>query len=88
MGDWTDATPEALEVAMRHAKGSYQRNILRGQESLSGSTLRGKAVLWKGRYQRSCANLLARVASAGVEVSERREARGKRVLVLRMKGVT
>ena len=35
------------------AKGSYQQGLLDGRENLSGSTLRGKAKQYGGRYAQS-----------------------------------
>jgi transposase InsO family protein len=81
---WTEATPTAFATAMGVARGAYQKNILQGYESLSGSTLRGKAARWIGRYRQSSEMLLYRVRAAGVVVDERKGKHGKRILVLRM----
>jgi hypothetical protein len=79
---WTEATDRAYELAVECARGCYQRNLLSGRESLSGSTLRGTAASYGIHYAVSRSNLLARVRRAGVNVSERRGAHGRRVLVL------
>lgn len=79
----TDATPAALSLALRAARGCYQEAILRGSEALSGATLRGKASRYAGRYAASRRALLSRLGSVGVRATERRGPHGKRILVLR-----
>ena len=79
----TDATPAATRLALRAARGCYQEAIILGREALSGATLRGKARSYAARYAASRRNLLGRLPSVGVRVTERRDAHGKRVLVLR-----
>ena len=82
-GEWVEIVDYAAYFdALRLARGSYQRNILRGFESLSGSTLRGKAVSYSGRYRRSSAALLERVAHEGIPWHERIGDHGRRILVL------
>jgi hypothetical protein len=68
---WAESTEQATELALKCARGCYQRNVILGFEALSGSTLRGKAARYSGRYAASRANLLKRVQAAGVGVSER-----------------
>lgn len=72
----------AFENALKLARGSYQRNILRGVESLSGSTLRGKAKRFGDRYQISAQNLIRRCRAAGIAIAEARGPRGRRMLVI------
>lgn len=72
----------ALEMALKCARGCYQRNVLRGIEALSGSTLKGKAARYKGRYMGSIRNLLDRCRAMGVEVGEVRGSKGKRILTI------
>ncbi len=55
---------KSLEAAMKLAKGTYQRSILLGTEAISGSTLRGKAKKWCGRYKSSAQNLIGRCRKA------------------------
>ncbi len=55
---------KSLEAAMKLAKGTYQRSILLGTEAISGSTLRGKAKKWCGRYKASAQNLIGRCRKA------------------------
>jgi hypothetical protein len=80
---WTDATPAAVRIALQCCRGVYQRNIVLGSESLSGSTLKGKAAKYGAHYRQSRDNLLSRLHSADLDVSERRGVRGRRILVLR-----
>ncbi len=63
-------------------RGKYQRALVLGQESLSGSSLRGKARSYAGRYAASRAAVLARLNAIGVAVTERRGQHGRRILVL------
>lgn len=78
---WTVArNEEAFDRAMKLARGCYQRNLLLGWESLSGSTLKGRAARYRGRYQASAANLLARMSAAGISWAETSGSHGKRVL--------
>jgi hypothetical protein len=72
----------AERAAMRQARGRYQRAILRGEQRISGSDLRGEARRWSGRYAASVANLLERCAAAGIVCGEQRGVRGLRVLTL------
>jgi len=82
MAIWSKYSSVALDKALTVAKGAYQRNLLLGIESLSGSTLKGKARQYGARYAESRRNLLARVRAAGVVVSEERASRNRRILVL------
>jgi len=81
-GSWTAVLdPEAEKKALRLCRGKYQRELVMGRESLSGSTLKGKAAKWSGRYYRSRCALMERLQKAGVG----REAiapSGRRVLVI------
>jgi len=54
------------DQAMDLARGSYQRNLIRGFESWSGSSLRGTATEYAGRYRTSRDNLLDRITGAGL----------------------
>lgn len=51
---------EALNRALKQARGCYQRAVLRGSEPLSGAGIVGKAGKYADLYARSRANLLAR----------------------------
>jgi len=82
-GGWTIArNRKVLDIALTQAKGPYQRGLLEGRESLSGSTLQGKARKYKVRYQASRARLLKRVEDVGVSVSEKHDEQGLRILLL------
>jgi hypothetical protein len=48
-------------TALSTARGCWQRNVIRGTETLGGSTLRGRAKSYAGRYQASGRALLARL---------------------------
>jgi hypothetical protein len=61
---------KAIYAALKLAKGSYQRNIILGIESLSGSTIRGTARDWKGKYFQSRDSLLRRLRTAEVPFAE------------------
>ena len=77
-----ELTRGARALAMRQARGCYQRAILRGEQRISGSDLRGEARRWSRWYALSVANLLARCAAAGVVCGEQRGHGGLRVLTL------
>lgn len=79
---WSEIAPDVLAAALPLARGSYQRDLLRGVESLSGSTLKGRAREWGARYQAHRTALLARLRAAGFRVSERRAEHGARILVV------
>jgi hypothetical protein len=81
---WTDAPADVIEVALKYCRGKYQRNVVLGFEALSGSTLKGKARNYSGRYSASVSSLLERLRANGISVKERRAQPGnKRILVLR-----
>lgn len=71
-----------FDKALCLARGSYQTDLLHGCEALSGSTLRGKARRYGGKYARSRDSLLSRMTAAGIAWKEERGAHGKRVLVI------
>lgn len=80
--NWSEIAPDVLAAALPLARGCYQRNLLRGRESLSGSTLRGKAQRFGGRYAGSRRSLLGRLRGAGFRVSVRTAEHGARLLVV------
>lgn len=84
MGHWTEInlSDDKWEIVWKQARGSYQRDLLKGNENLSGSTLRGKAKSYGGHYARSRNSLLARLDAAGITWSEKRGKNGRRILVL------
>jgi hypothetical protein len=60
--------PATKQRAMQYARGLYQRNLLRGVENVSGSSLKGKAKQWTSAYARSRENLLERLRDADFNV--------------------
>jgi len=73
----------AYQVAMHIARGCYQRGLLAGYESLSGSTLRGKAARYRGQYKNSRNNLLyLHLKRAHVNWREDRGPHNRRILVI------
>lgn len=76
------ADPEAVREALRQCRGVFQRNLIRGRESLSLATLQGTAAVYGGQYRRSRDNLLARLDDAMIVWSERRGPKNRRVLVI------
>jgi len=73
---------EAFERALALCKGRYQEDVIRGIESLSGATLRGRAKQYGAHYKRSRENLLKRLTAAGIPWREERGPHGKRILVI------
>jgi len=55
-----------IRTALSVARGKWQRNVIRGYETLGGSTLRGRAKTYQLRYQRSGARLLGRLSAARI----------------------
>lgn len=79
---WSQVTEEAEGIALAHAKGDYQRGIISGYENLSGSTLKGKAQKYSGKYYHSRMALLHRLCGdPRLQVGERTVDK-RRVLVI------
>lgn len=79
------------EILESSARGCYQRNLIDGVETWSGSTLRGSAQSWGDRYARSRLNLARRINAALESFGGRAKldlklinSRWHRVLVLQM----
>lgn len=86
---WTRVDTDATFItALANAKGVYQRNIIRGYESLSGSTLKGKAMLYRSKYKASSNHLLYRLIVAGLRVEIMTGPKGARLLVIKAAPVT
>lgn len=68
--------------AFDYARGSYQYDLLRGFENLSGSTLKGRASSYMRHYKMSQQNLLQRLQDNGIVVSEERGPKNQRYLVI------
>lgn len=72
-------TTETLTTAAGRT-GDHVWSILTGHAPSSGSSLRGAAGRYRSNYDRSLSAVLARLAAAGVP--SRREARGRRTVLL------
>lgn len=72
------SAPTVRELALQQARGSYQDNLLRGYESWSGASLKGKAKKWSGRYARSRDSLIARLTKVGLDCEFRYVGRYRR----------
>ena len=55
-----------LNRAMSLCKGSFQRNLVNGYETIGSSTRKGKAKNYDMHYQQSAQHLMDRLADAGV----------------------
>jgi hypothetical protein len=53
-------------TALMLARGCWQRDVILGRETLGGSTLRGKAKSYAGKYQKSGVSLRRRLERANV----------------------
>jgi hypothetical protein len=71
-----------LDSALKLARGSYQRAILRGEQCLSGADLRGNAKSYIGKYRKSSQNLIARCQAAGLNVFESVGRNNRRELII------
>jgi hypothetical protein len=73
----------ALDAALKLAKGSYQRDLIRGRfQSWSGSTLKGKAKEWSGSYSQSRKSLVKRLEASNIPHYFYRADHGRITLVL------
>lgn len=73
---------DVYDRAWALCRGVYQRGIVSGTENLSGSSLRGKAKQYGGKYQTSRCNLLTRLRAAGIPISECKGPNNRRILVI------
>ena len=65
---WTIAECQGcLAKALKLAKGTYQEDLLKGFEALSGSTLKGKAGQYVGSYAKCRSALIKRLHDAGIQ---------------------
>ena len=60
-GNVDEIPTEITDAVWGCVKGSYQRDLLLGRETWSGSTLTGKAATYGGRYRDSRRDLVARI---------------------------
>lgn len=70
------------EAAFACARGSYQRALLSGHEAWSGSTLRGAARAYSGKYRESKNHLIERMDDSDIPLCWRRELFGGRITLL------
>jgi hypothetical protein len=84
--NWTEYrgfdSEEEIASLKKYAKGSYQKSVLQGTEPYSGSTLRGSAKNWSGKYRTSYTGLLVRIRKAGYWAKVSQRAHNKGVLVI------
>lgn len=80
---WADVDARAYDRAIACCRGVYQRDLIAGIEAWSGSTLRGKAKSYSGRYAVSRENLLDRLEKEGLDVEIVRREHGKKILIIR-----
>lgn len=71
---------EAAEKALSLCRGVYQRNIVLGNEALSGATLHGKAKTYAGKYKLSAQRLILRLNENGIPAYETVGRKNKRIL--------
>lgn len=84
---YTHITPAARSIASALAHGSYQASLLAGSEAWSGSTLKGTARKYSGRYHTSRQDLLARLrACPELEIREVTGPHNRRELEIRVVG--
>ncbi len=75
----------ALEIADTFTKGSFQRGLIRGYDSLSLATLKGKAKKYGAHYARSRDSLIARLRNcADLIVREEIGSNNRRELVIEL----
>lgn len=83
MGKFTRVVDlDMYERALKLCRGEYQRNIIRGNEAVSGSTLKGAAKKYWGSYRESVESLLKRCEKAGIVFTFETAAHGRKVLVI------
>jgi hypothetical protein len=60
-------------ILRSHARGAYQKDLLRGEEAWSGSTLKGNARSFAARYRASADALIQRLTSDGISAQRSTE---------------
>jgi hypothetical protein len=61
------------QILSSHARGSYQLDLIQGDEAWSGATLKGSARSFKGRYYRSSQSLVKRLNDDGIQAEPTKE---------------
>lgn len=82
MNNWSIIDPKILDKALSCCRGCYQRDIIMGNEAISGSTLKGKARQFSYHYMVSRRNLFKRITRMGLVVLERTRGHNSRILVV------
>ncbi|GBU19028.1 MULTISPECIES: hypothetical protein [unclassified Methylobacterium] len=83
---YTFLTPKARLAAFSCARGDYQRDLLDGYNSWSGSDLKGTAARYGGKYSSSRSELIGRLkAHPELSAEETTGPRGRRVVVIMTK---
>lgn len=85
MSGWIDISAGDVADALACCRGCYQQALIQGWEAWSGSTLRGKASRYSGRYRASRFGLIDRLERAGFDVRFETRMRRK-VCVVRREG--
>jgi len=60
-------------ILSSHTRGTYQQDLIRGEEAWSGSTLTGNARSFKARYHRSAQSLIERLNADGIRAEKTTE---------------
>lgn len=71
-----------VALALSCCRGKYQTNVVMGHEPMSGSTLKGRARQYAGRYAASRDNMLRRMRRTGVLFHVAVRDHGRKVLVI------
>lgn len=66
--DYTNINVKNIEDIYKCAHGSYQSDLLNGNQSWSGSTLKGVAKRYSSKYATSRLSLVDRLSQAGFDV--------------------
>ena len=80
--NWSEVSPIVRREALALCRGAYQRALVDGSESISGSTLKGKAGQYRSHYHRSAGSLIQRMRHAGLRVTVRVAAKNAKILVI------
>jgi hypothetical protein len=85
-GKWSRGIGAEVEIELLNIRpnATYQRRLIRGWESLSGSTIKGRAVKWGACYARSRDSALSKIGT----YTEIKGTNSKRILVVGDTAVT
>ena len=83
MGKWSRIEDQAaFDAALKLCGGKYQEDLLCGHEAISGSTLKGRARNFGGKYRISRQAILGRMTAAGIAWRIEIQDHGRKVLVI------